>query len=207
MNSGRSEWIGKYRWRHGTWWLIFDMSHEWWRHACFGDIYRKSVRQFDRFVDMALNMAISNFEDLNRKKSNWDPIIGVKRLFGVIWDQTTTRVNWGHPMSFTRKKPCSVDRFATGICQTNFWTSRMTLTQFRNIANLKNMVRTSNTAPHDSKKRPDCFTVEKKQIYILWLASLHRWHFGVGDSKVPSGHAGASSIPTRRILFTKYFFI
>ena len=38
---------------------------------CFGDIYRKSVRQFDRFVDMALNMAISNFEDLNRKKSNW----------------------------------------------------------------------------------------------------------------------------------------
>ena len=27
----------------------------------------KSVRQFDRFVDMALNMAISNFGDLNIK--------------------------------------------------------------------------------------------------------------------------------------------
>ena len=29
-------------------------------------LYRKSVRQFDRFVDMALNMAISNFEDLKK---------------------------------------------------------------------------------------------------------------------------------------------
>ena len=138
MNSGRSEWIGKYRWRHGTWWLIWYESWMVTACMCFGDIYRKSVRQFDRFVDMALNMAISNFEDLNRKKSNWGQKV-IRR--------------WGHPRSFTRKKPCSVDRFATGICQTNFWTSRMTLTQFRNIANLKNIVRTSTTAPHDSKKR------------------------------------------------------
>ena len=135
---------------------------------------------------MALNMEISNFEDLNWKvklgskgsykvsrgylRLNWDqkgdPMsfnsidlrskrvesgskgysVSIEVNAGRIMAQghlgskllvVKSRGQWGHMVSFTRKKPCSVDRFATGICQTNFWTSRMTLTQFWNIANLK----------------------------------------------------------------------
>ena len=110
---------------------------------------------------------------------------GVKRLLGVIWIKKISwghlrsndypesfgvkkwvGVYWGHLRSFTRKKPCSVDRFATGICQTNFWTSRMTLTQFWNIANLNNMVRVGTGNKYLSVA---ALFLLKPQIYYLWL--------------------------------------
>ena len=151
---------------------------------------------------MALNMAISNFEDLNWKVKSGSKFYPgsfggenrVKRVSGVIWDQNGFKwgqkvtqghwgqnfrwskvgVIWGHQRSLTRKKPCSVDRFATGICQTNFWTSRMTLTQFWNIANLKNMIRISNVLRVSKRYKISVapIFVLKPQIYNLWLGSF-----------------------------------
>ena len=83
--------------------------------------YLKSVRQFDRFVDMALSMAISNFGDLKRRGQT-----GVKYVYEIGTSRSFRVIK----RSITRKKSCSVNCFATGIGQTNFRTSRMTLTQF-----------------------------------------------------------------------------
>ena len=67
---------------------------------------------------------------------------------------------------------------------------------------------TSNSALRDSKKNSvAAIFVLKPQSYNLSLGTFRRWHFGVGVSKVTSGHAGASSIPVQSKLFGKYFFI
>ena len=96
----------------------------------------KSVRQFDRFVDMALNMAISNFGDLNIKgQTEVKKSHGVRRSCGAkitswvessskghfrstIRDRKASRGNLKRSFgvierSLTRKKPCSVYCIAT----------------------------------------------------------------------------------------------
>ena len=73
----------------------------------------KSVRQFDRFVDMALNMAISNFGDLNIKgQTRVKKSHRVKRSKGVIrlyevkktyWVESTSKGHFWSNISRDRK--------------------------------------------------------------------------------------------------------